>query len=207
VDRRAGYRRGSHAAAWVRLVLVGTVALAIAFPVLFGVAWVHFAGGRLGWVPSVGLFALVGLATARLAVSGRWPVVRQRTTLALVAFGAIVGIAADHWAPPTAGRLRHEIDSIAAPEWRLTDEIVSGNALCFDYCTSVTREYHVAASADIVLDALQPALARYRLERLGVSGDNRVELGRVDGSGDIDLRVEVVPANGNTVVTVTATAD
>jgi hypothetical protein len=191
------------AAPWIRLVLVGLVAVVAGFPALFIIAWFTFSGARFGWVASLGAFGLFGLATGWLAVTGRWPVARRRTAVGLAAVLGLAGIAAAHAAPPTPGRLRHAARQLEQPAWNLVDDSVEGNALCFDTCFSVTRRYEVDAGSDVVLRELRPRLSQYGL-RARPSDPGRWEFAD-RGEGDIGLRVSVVGSSGGgTTVYVTA---
>ena len=193
-------------AGWIRLVLVAIVS-AVCFPTLLVLAWLNFAGGRLGWIPSLLAFSGLGLVTGWLAVSKRWQTTRRRTSMGLAALGGIVGIAVAHWAPPTAGRLRHEIEVLVQPGWHLRDDAVDGNAWCFDSCTTVSREYRVGASVDAVLQELRPVLASRGLHLTpGFDRDPLYMFNRGDG-GDFHLSIEIErDTNGGTVVYITASA-
>ncbi len=190
---------------WIRLVLVGLVAVVAGFPALFLIAWFTFSGARFGWVASLGAFGLFGLAAGWLAVSRRWPAARRRTALGLAAVLGLAGIAAAHAAPPTPGRLRHAARQFEQPAWKLVDDSVEGNALCFDTCSSVTRRYQVDAGPDDVLRVLRPRLTRHGL-RPQPSDAGRWEFAG-GGEGDIALRVSVVDSGGGgTTVYVSADA-
>jgi hypothetical protein len=122
-------------------------------------AWFGFAGGRLAWLLMAGLFGTFGFLVGWLAVSKQWPRARRRTTITLTILGAAAGIVLAHLAPPTAGRLRDAIKDVARPEWKLVNDSESGNAACFDYCTSVTREYNVDGSLEVVSPEIEAAVA------------------------------------------------
>jgi hypothetical protein len=126
--------------------------------------------------------------------------------MGLAVLSALVGIAVAHSAPPTPGRLRHEIDAFVRPGWRLGGDTVEGNATCFDYCTSVTREYHAEASPEDVLEQLRPVLARHGLHPM--PGLDRHQWEFVDQSGgDSRVRIGIVgQGNGDTVVSISAEA-
>ena len=199
-------KRQRNVSGWIRLILVAIVSTAC-FPILLVLAWLNFAGGRLGWIPSLLAFSGLGLVTGWLAVTKRWHTARRRSAIGLAALGGIVGIAVAHSAPPTAGRLRHEIEVLAQPGWRLRDDAVDGNGSCFDYCTTVSRVYRVGASVDAVLQELGPVLARHGLQLTpGFDGDSLYMFNRGDG-GDFHLSVEIErDTNGGTVVSITARA-
>lgn len=189
---------------WVRVVLVLTISFLVLFPALLALAWVRFAGGRNGWVLALLAFGLLGLVTGWATVPRRWPRVRARAAVGLAVIAGLGGIAVAHWAPPTAARLRHEIDEIARPGWELRRSTTDGSALCFDYCTSVFREYRAPDEPDAVLDDLRPVLERHGL-RAEPPGDPATMV-FVERAGDVDLRVEIEPADdGGSTVLVSAT--
>jgi len=154
-SREAGGRR-------IRLVLVLAIGLGLVAPVLLVMAWFGFAGGRFGWLLTAGLFGTFGFLVGWLAVSKHWARARRRTTITLTILGAVAGIVLAHFAPPTAGRLRDAIKDVARPEWKLVNDSESGNAACFDYCTSVTREYHVAGDLQAVSTQIEDAVQDLR---------------------------------------------
>ncbi|MGH9282801.1 MAG: hypothetical protein ACRD0S_07675 [Acidimicrobiales bacterium] len=199
----SGWRR---VGPWARLVIVGGFAGAACFPALLLIAWFTFAGARFGWVLTAGAFGLLGLAAGWAAVTKRWPVARRRTTAGLAAVLALVGIAAAHAAPPTPGRLRHAIRQFEQPAWHLVDDTLEGNALCFDACWSLTRQYRVDADPDAVLRDLRPPLTRRGLQPAGAPGE-RLEF--ADRSrGDIGMRVSLVRRDGGgTTVYISADAN
>ena len=177
---------------------------AVCFPALLLIALLTFAGGRLGWVPTSVTFGVLGFLTGRLALSGRWESARRWTALGLAVLGGLAGIMVAHWAPPTPGRLRHEIEAITQVDWDLRDDQTSGNILCLDYCISVDREYQVNSSADDVLEGLRPVLARHGLDPSSV-GD-QLSVRWTDGDLVITLRVHSIDAAG-AVVHITAEAN
>ena len=87
--RRA--KRQRNVSGWVRLVLVAIVST-VCFSILLVLAWLNFAGGRLGWIPSLLAFSGFGVGTGWLAVSKRWQTARRRSALGLAALAGIVGI-------------------------------------------------------------------------------------------------------------------
>jgi len=182
--------------AWARLALVLLVLVGGMWPVALLVAWASFAGGRFGWVTSALVFGVLGMATGWLAISRHWPVVRQTTSTVLAVVGVLLGVGLAHVAPPTEGRLRHEIEELVQPGWTLRDDSVDGNAICLDYCTSVSREYRVDASADDVLDSLRPDLDRRGFRPTPAFDADRIEL--AGGGGDIDLRLGLVRTTADT---------
>lgn len=189
---------------WVRVVLALTISFLVLFPALLALAWLRFAGGRYGWVLAALAFGLLGLATGWAAVPRRWSGARARAAVGLAVFAGLGGIAVAHSAPPTAARLRHDIDEIARPEWELRRSTTDGSALCFDYCTSVFREYDVRADPEAVLDDLRPVLERHGL-RAEPPGDEATMV-FVEHDGDFDLRVEIDPADdGGSIVLISAT--
>lgn len=202
--RRAKRRR--IVAGTIRLVLVAIVSTAC-FLTLLVLALFNFAGGRLGWIPSLLAFGGLGLVTGWLAVSNRWHTARRRTAMGLAVLGGIVGIAVAHSAPPTAGRLRHEIEVVVQPGWRLRDETVDGNAWCFDYCTEVSRVYRVGASVDAVLQELRPVLASHGLQfTLGFDRYQSYMFDRDGGDFDLSVDIERDTNNRSTIISITATA-
>jgi hypothetical protein len=205
-DDRHGKRQRSHAG-WIRLVLVLAIVSFVCFPTLLVLAWFNFAGGQLGWIPSLVAFSGLGLVTAWLAVSSRWRTARRRASIGLAVIGGIFGIAVAHWAPPTAGRLRHEIEAVVQPGWRMSDETVDGDASCLDTCTTVSQVYRVGASVDDVLQQLRPVLASHGLQLTpGFDRGPLYMFNRGDG-GDFHLSAEIQrDMNGGTVVSITARA-
>lgn len=188
----------------IRIIVVLGIGLALFFPVLFAVAWRTFAGGRLGWIPSLLAFSLLGLVTGWAAVSRHWATARRLTSITLAVIAGIGGIAAAHFAPATPGRLRHEIEVFAQPSWRLVDDAVDGNAFCFDYCTSVTREYQIEADLDDVLAELRPLLAsRHCFRPTPGVAPNSWHCG--DQAGDVVVTVDIArERNGVTTVSIIA---
>lgn len=196
--------RGS-ATAWSRVVLVLAFAGLVVFPALTYVAWVGFAGGELGWLPALLAFGGLGFVTGWLAVPSRWAAARACTSIGLAVAGVLVGLAVAHLAPPNEARLRHEIEVLEQPGWRLRTDTTSGGALCFDYCTEVTRTYDVDASAADVLEQLAPVLERHGLRRVP---DRDPVVFDDGGRGDTEISVKVVSQDGElTTVRITATAD
>lgn len=188
-------------ARWIRIIVVLGIGLAVFFPVLFVVAWRTFAGGRLGWIPSLLAFSLLGLVTGCAAVSRHWATARRLTSITLAVIAGIGGIAAAHFAPATPGRLRHEIEVFAQPSWRLVDDTVDGSAFCFlDPCWSVTREYQVEADVHDVEAGLRPLLAsRHCFQPTPGIDPNHWACG--DQGGDVVVSVDVArKGNGATAV-------
>jgi hypothetical protein len=186
---------------WVRLVAVLGIGLGVVAPLLLFFAALTFAGARFGWVPSTAAFVGLGLLIGWAAVSRDWAQARRATLIVLAAVGGVVGMLTAHFAPPTPGRLRHEIEAFVPSGWTLMHESVNGNALCFDYCTSVSRTYLVGRDLGDVVGDLTPLLAN-RCSR---------PLPEIDPTtwtcpgGDIDLRVEAARrGDGSTVVYVRA---
>jgi hypothetical protein len=180
-----------HVGSWVRLVLVLVAVLVVCFPVLAAIAFLEFAGARFGWIPSVLLFGALGFGAAQLAVAAHWKRARRRAAVALAMVGVLFGVAVAHFAPATPGRLRHEIQELVQPGWRLREDVTSGNALCFDYCTSVSRTYVVSAHSEAVLDSLRPVLARHGLSPAPAVDRDRSAF--VNRHGDVDIELEVAP--------------
>jgi hypothetical protein len=194
-------------ASWIRLVLVFAIVLTVCFPILLALAWLDFAGGRRGWIPSVLAFSALGFVGSWVAVSKRWRVARRRTSIGLAALGAIIGIAVAHSAPPTPGRLRHEIEVFVRPGWHLMSDTVEGNATCFDSCTLVTREYRVEANADDVLEELRPVLASHGLQFTPALSADPLEFA-YRGGGDVHVRVDIArDSSVGTVVNISAEAN
>jgi hypothetical protein len=190
---------------WIRLILVAIVSTAC-FAILLVLAWLVFAGGRLGWIPSLLAFSGSGSVMGWLAVSKRWQTARRRSAMGLAALGGIVGIAVAHTAPPTAGRLRHENEVLAQPGWRLREDAVDGAGSCFDYCTTVSRECHVGASVDAVLQELRPVVASHGLQLTpGFDRDPLYVFNRGDGGDCLSVEIER-DTNGGTVVSIIARA-
>ncbi len=201
-------QRGGALAAWSRIVGVLAIAGLVAFPALVIVAALTFAGGRLGWLPCLLAFCVLGFISGWLAVPTRWPAARARTSVGLAIVGGLLGLAVAHVAPPTYERLRHEIEPLAQPEWRLRAETADGSALCFDYCRSVTRTYVVDASPAEVLEELGPALTSNGFGPAPPPGEDLVIFSH-GGSRDVDVSVIVEGAGadeGPTTVRITATA-
>lgn len=193
-DRGSGGRVRSTERSWpgvVRIVVFLAVGLVILLPALWLTAWLVFAGGRFGWIPTAASFAALCGATGWVAVPRRWSEARRRTAVGLALGAALLGVATAHTAPPTPGRLRHEIAQVAQPGWRLVSDSVDGNAACFDYCTSVTREYRVDAPPADVAALLRPLLREAGFEPAPLPVDGRIELRR-DG-GEIDMAVDIEP--------------
>lgn len=192
---------------WVRLVVVLALAFVVCLPVVFFFAWFFFAGGRFGWVPSLLAFGAFGAACGWLAVPGRWQVARRRTAVGLAALLGVAGVAVAHAAPATKGRLRHAINELADPRWHLVSETSSGNAMCFDSCTSLTRQYRATAGATDVAEQLRPALAHHGLRPVRAFDPIRFEFADRTG-GDIGTRVSVAPGpGGGAVVYIRAESD
>ena len=190
---------------WIRVVVVLALGLAVCLPILFAVAWTRFAGGRWGWLSSLLTFGLLGLVVGWAAVPGRWRRARTGTAIALAVTAGVLGIATAHFAPATPGRLRAQIEAYAQPGWKLDHDEVAGNAICFDYCTSVSRTYHADTAPDVVLSALRPRLPKAcPSPPLGIGPQGWT----CDASdnGDIDLRIEIRPWNRGTQIAFTATA-
>jgi hypothetical protein len=200
-------QRRATASAWARVVLVLAFAGLVALPALAYVAWVGFAGGELGWVPSLLAFGGLGFVVGWLAVPSRWPTARAGTSIGLAVAGGLVGLAVAHLAPPNEARLRSEIEELEQPTWRLRTETTSGGALCFDYCTEVTRVYDVPSRTAAVLEEVAPALERHGLRRVSERGP--VVFGE-DGSGGGDTTMTVTVESGDgelTTIRITARAD
>lgn len=196
--------RGRGVGRWIQLVLVLGLGLGVVLPVLVAVAWVRFAGGRWGWVPSLLVFAAAGFGIGWLAVSRSWGSTRRVLALVLSVLAGSVGLAVAHFAPPTAGRLRHEIEALELPGWRLDSESVDGSALCLDYCTAVDRTYSIAAGGDAELDRLRAHLAAHGLTRV-VPEIDPTRWARQ--GGDVDLSVQVVSeAGAATILHISASA-
>jgi hypothetical protein len=117
--------------------VAGVVLTLVSYAAVFLVSVLSFAGGRFGWVPACAAFAAAG------GLSG-WVAGRRWFAAGVIALGLVTGVLTAHIAPPTFDRLRHEIDAVAHDDWRLLSEDTSGNALCFDYCRLVVRQYQVA---------------------------------------------------------------
>jgi hypothetical protein len=172
---------------------------------LFVFAWFTFAGGTLGWVESLLAFGLLGAASGWVAVAGRWKVARRNTAIGLAALLGLAGIAVAHWAPATEERLRHSIKQLADPRWHLVTETVTGNALCFDYCTSVTRHYRVSVAPADLFEELRPVLARHGLRP--TRAFDRGSFGFADRrGGDIDRSVSIAPGTSGATVSIEAAA-
>src|SRR5437763_1786615 len=156
---------------WVRLIVVLSIGLVVLVPVLLVVAWSRFAGGRFGWVSSLVTFGLLGFAIGWVAVTRRWDTARKIVSITLAVVAGVLGIFVAHFAPPTEGRLRHEIEALAHPSWHLARDTVDGSWFCFDACLSVTREYRVDAPAEDVLADLSPRLANRDVPSIGSVAD------------------------------------
>ena len=186
------------------MVAVLTLALVTGLPVLFVFAWVRFAGGRFGWVTTFLAFALFGAATAWLAVPGGWGSARRRVMVGLAGVLGVLGIVTAHFAPATAGRLRHVIEAQARPEWTLEADHQSGNGGCFDYCTSVFRSYRVEPGD---LDSVASLRERFRSRGCPDPPAGVDHWGCDLSSGDVHLDVQLyVRDNGSMSVELTATA-
>ena len=198
-----GERRSARTPGVVRIALVLVLGLVILLPMLWLVAWFRFAGGRGGWILTATSFAALCATTGWVAVPRRWPEARRTTATVLALVAALLGVMTAHTAPPTPGRLRHEIARIAQPGWRLSDDHVDGNAACLDSCTSVTREYRVDAPPAEVASALRPLLLGTGYETAPGGADGRIELRR-DG-GEFDMSVDIAVGSRDTsLVVITA---
>jgi hypothetical protein len=184
-------------------VVVLTAAV-FAVPVLFAFAWVSFAGGRYGWITALLVFGLFGVAVGWLAVPAAWGVARRRTMIGLAAGLGLLGIVTAHFAPATAGRLRHVIEAQARPEWVLEHDEESGNGGCFDYCTSVFRSYRVEPGH---LESLAGMRARFRSRGCPDAPAGVDHWGCDLSSGDVRLDVQLYVRDGGAMtVELTATA-
>jgi hypothetical protein len=115
-------------------------------------------------------------------------------------------LAVAHTAPPTPGRLRHAIRELEQPAWHLVGDTVDGNAMCFDYCSSVSREYRVDADLDELLQEVRTLLASHGLRPTSTSGPERFEFTNHD-SGDIGMWVTIARSNsGGSAVYIRADA-
>ena len=190
----------THRGRWLRLVVVLALGLAIA-PFLFAIAWFTFAGGRLGWVLTMLAFGAFGFACGWLAVSKQWPVVRRNLAVGLAIALGLAGIVTAHLAPPTAARLRDAINDVAQPRWKLVKDSESGNAACFDYCTSVTREYTVDGDLASVSSQVETAV-----ESLDCPPPDLGLRVRWDCRHGDDIKVTVELTEGPSVATVYVTA-
>jgi hypothetical protein len=185
-------------------VVVLTVALFLV-PVLFAYSWVRFAGGRFGWITMLVVFGLFGLATGWLAVPGEWGAARRRAMVGLAGGLGLLGIVTAHFAPATAGRLRHVIEGQAQPAWVLEQDNESGNGGCFDYCTSVFRSYRVEAGD---VESLAPLRERFASHGCPNPAGGVDHWGCDLSSGDVRLDVQLyVQPDRAMTVELTATAD
>ena len=180
------------------------LALGVVFPVLVAVSWLKFAGGRWGWLPTLLAFSLVGFVTGQLAVSTQWARARASASIGLALLAGIAGVTVAHHAPANPARLRHEIEEVAQPGWRLEKDAEDGSPLCLDYCPSVSREYLVPSGMDEVIDGLGPVLVSRGLEPTTALDQGRVEF--AERRGDIEMRVAIVSESGeSTRVFITVT--
>lgn len=116
-----------------------------------------------GWLPSSLVLGVLGIALALLLWRGR-----QRGPAAAVVLVAAValGIAVHAVSPAGPTSLERTIDRIDLPAGaQLVQQHTSGNVLCFDYCPSVSRTYHVAGDVDAVADAMAADLRAEGLQR------------------------------------------
>lgn len=185
----------------VRVVVVLALGLLVVLPLLWVTAWLRFAGGRFGWIPTASSFGLVAGAIEWLALPRGWPTARRDAARALAMLAAVGGLATAHYAPATAGRLRHHIAQIEQAGWRLSDDRADGSAACFDYCTSVTRRYVSHAAADDVASQLRPML-------LAAGYEDAADAGRAgfrhDGA-EFDVVIDVAPGpEGTSVIVIRA---
>ncbi|MGQ0831122.1 MAG: hypothetical protein ACT4OV_05540 [Microthrixaceae bacterium] len=194
----------SDAARWVRLVLVLAVGLGILAPVLFVLAYFSFAGARFGWISSALAFTTLGAGIGWAATSSRWRLARRRALTALAAAGALGGVATAHVAPPTPGRLRHEIETLVPSGWTLEAESVDGTAFCFDYCTTVSRTYRVHGELRDVVADVRPTLPARCIVGLPELRPTYWSC-PADGDGDVNLSLELAAQrDGTTLAYITA---
>ena len=204
-DTGSGVTEEHRVGRWIRLVLVLAVGLGVVAPVVFAVTWVNFAGARFGWMFTMGAFGAVGFAIGWLAVSKHWRSVRIPTAVALAAVFGVGGIMTAHFAPPTQDRLREAVVDVAQPNWRLVSEYASGDAICFDTCTTVEREYQTDGDLATIAGEVGTAVAHLRCEQPGSPEAIQVEW-RCRSGDDIRLRVAIGVGSRSGTVDVTAEA-
>jgi hypothetical protein len=127
---------------------------------------------------------------------------RIRTAIVLTVGLVLVLPVLAHWAPPTAGRLRHEIDDLTQPGWQLVDEELGGSPTCLDYCRYAVRTYRVDRPPADLYRQLRPTLAQRGYRELPWSGPDSGAFH--EGDGAIDVTVSVDPDGTGSLVTVTA---
>ena len=111
------------------------------------------AGTRFGWFNAPAI--LVGGGGFLTWLMFRGHPGRRPAALVVGAIGAV--LAAWLWAvtPPMPSKLASYLSSVdLAPGTELVEVMRYGNALCFDYCPSVTLRYHVPGTAEEVERAL-----------------------------------------------------
>lgn len=119
------------------------------------------SGRPLGW-----LWASMALAAVAATVGvmlwwgrpGRGPVVA-----AAVGFAVVAGAAVGATSPPDPTSLGNALDDVQLPDdARLVEETVGGGPLCFELCTTVSRDYYMPPTdrrevAEQMRDALREA--------------------------------------------------
>ncbi len=199
--------RFSTARRWVRVVVVGAISMCVVF-----LAWMFagltIAGARFGWAWTAAVFAALGYVAARFTVPRGWAVARRRAVIGAVVVGLVGGVVTSHVAPPTPGRLRHEARDLAQPGWSLVGSSTDGNALCFDYCTSVTLTSEVDGGFEQVVSEVTDALGEdFQVRRYEAYNDGAPAVEWSESpDGDVRRSVSVVDRPGLVRVSVRAEA-
>ncbi len=138
---------------WWRSALGWTWRLGLIFVLLLVTAVLMFvfgvAGTRFGWVNAPAILAGGGGSLTWLLFKGHPR--RRPAAWAVVGIGMV--LAAGLWAvtPPMPSRLASYVSSVDLPPGTNLVQVMDfGNALCFDYCPSVTLRYHIPGTPDEV---------------------------------------------------------
>lgn len=204
-NTRRLYPEGSCGVLWrvVRLVVVAVIAVCGFLPVLLLVT-LYIGGTRFGLVPCAVLGLVFGTTTGLVAVPTEWPRSRRVATSVLAGLGAVAGAGVALLMPVNEAQLRMQLVTMVDHDWRFVEETTSGNALCFDYCTSVSWELEADGTPEEVLDAMATTLETHGLERPRVMNGSAWTSER---DGAVFLSLDVSEAEGDrTTVVLTAEA-
>jgi hypothetical protein len=183
----------------LRFVGITAGGLGCLLPTLFVGAGLTFAGARFGWVPAALLLGGAGAGLTSATAPHSWTVWRRRLIAAAGLGAALIGIEAAHTAPPSHGRLRHELAPLVPDDWALVHEVRSGNTLCLDQCPSIGRTYDATTDIDATMRAVRASAPGAACAAEGVERTCAVE------RGDLEVWFRIGPApGGGSVVDVSA---
>lgn len=196
----------------------GALALIVALPLTVAAFVAGLGAQPWAWVAAPLVLAVLTGALATALWSGRQE--RRLMVAVAVVVGALLGTVVWFGSPPGPRLLAGHVEAIELPSGtRLVEEHTSGNVLCFDYCPSVSRSYHVEGEPGPVAAGMEDALRRSGLHVTRRDADGT---SFSNGEGDdVRLRVDIVTAYrypatedhpeperipGVTEITITATA-